>query len=205
MRHNQYATLPVLPSGALALATDTKKLYFSDGVRWIDPSEPPVGAPYTRMPGDPLPSSVWPGTTWTKVSGSGNLAGTFPRFDGQYSGHEACAYNTVYASQNKSHSHGGATGGMSANDPHDHSASSGTDSPDHTHTLASLSYTGGTASVYGGTANQGTIYTSGASARHTHAITVNARSMAHTHSVSADGGTEARPVAVGIEHYRRAA
>lgn len=179
MRHNQYATLPVLPSGALAFPTDNKRLYVSDGTRWVDPSEPPVGAPYTRMPGDPLPSSVWPGTTWTKVSGTGNLAGTFPRFDGQYSGHEACAYNTVYTSQNKSHSHGGATGGMSANDPHTHTGYNGNG---------------------GGTSGPSAAPTGNAM----YGWTVTNTSVAHTHSISADGGTEARPVAVGIEHYRRA-
>lgn len=181
MRHNQYATLPVLPSGALALPTDSGRLYVSNGARWVDPSELPIGAPYTRMPGDPLPSAVWPGTTWTKVSGSGNLAGTFPRFDGQYSGHEASTYNVVQTSQNKAHSHGGATGGMSANNPHTHGA--------NTYSSGSTGY-----AMNGG---GGTWYDASG--------IVKTADIAHTHAVYSDGGTEARPVAVGIEHYRRAA
>lgn len=191
MRHTTYESLPVLPSGALAVPMQAganparaKRLYISDGSRWIDMAEPPIGAPYVRMPGDPLPSTLYPGTTWSKVSGgsgSGVLQGTFPRFDGQYTGHEAATYNVVQTSQNKSHSHGGATGGMSANNPHNHyypRCSTGSNADGFiTGTNTSL-----ISNSYGSSAD-----------------------ISHTHSIAADGGTEARPVCVGIELYRRAA
>jgi hypothetical protein len=186
MRHTTYASLPLLPAGALAFPMDKKRLYISDGARWVDTSEPPIGSPYLRAPGDPLPSSLWPGTTWSKVSGgsgSGALQGTTLRFEGAYTGHDTVTYNAVLTSQNKTHNHGGATGGMSGNNPHAHGFQrwdrngGGNDT-----TWPSV----GSVSRF----NDGTVYST---------------DISHTHSISSDGGNEARPVCVGVEYYRRTA
>lgn len=186
MRHTTYASLPVLPSGTLAYALDTNRMYVSTGSRWVDTSEPPVGAPYLRAPGDPLPSSLWPGTTWSKVSGgsgSGALQGTTLRFEGTYTGHATVTYGSVLTSQNKSHNHGGATGGMSANNPHTHVVKSSIDWG-----------SGSSLSAYNNE-NWGTNLST----------TSTETNIAHTHAISSDGGNEARPVSVGIEYYRRIA
>jgi len=184
MRHTTYASLPVLPVGALAFPTDKNRLYVSTGARWVDTSEPPIGAPYLRAPGDPLPSSLWPGTTWTKVSGgsgSGTMQGTTLRFDGTYTGHDTVTYNSVLTSQNKAHNHGGKTGGMSGNNP-------------HSHTYAA-----------GGYNDAGEPYLPDSCKQYAKSLTTGATDIDHTHSIASDGGIEARPVCVGIEYYRRTA
>ncbi len=165
----------------------------ADRVAGLLPSQlggtPPVGAPYIRMPGDPLPDTLYPGTTWAKVSGSGNLAGTFPRFEGQYSGHENCVYNTVYSSQNKSHGHTVGATDLSGQAYF----GSGGENNIRTHTWSgAFSYAGGPQTADRGTNNSSGIY-----------IGLNF-SGNHAHTLTNEGGTEARPVAVGIQHYRRA-
>lgn len=193
--------LPVLGARSVIVPLDTYDLRISDGARNRYVATPPLGAPYTRMPGDPLPGTLYPGTTWTKYSGgsgSGVMQGTFPRFDGTYTGHEASTYNVVQTSQNKSHGHSIASGQGS----HNHSITD----PGHNHSFNGITYGrvayNGTNQDYG----SGLAGTNGSFSINsaTTGISLGSATLPAM-SASNDGGTEARPVAVGIEHYRRTA
>jgi len=109
------------------------------------------------------------------------MQGTTLRFDGTYTGHDTVTYNSVLTSQNKAHNHGGATGGMSGNNP-------------HSHTYAA-----------GGYNDAGEPYLPDSCKQNAKSLTTDATDINHTHSIASDGGIEARPVCVGIEYYRRTA
>jgi microcystin-dependent protein len=121
---------------------------------------------------------------------------------------------TLALSETPAHSHGGTTGGQSAD--HTHSGTTGTVSADHTHSFTTSSdgahthdvtvqlSAGGVTGVQGtetgsGAANianaavsagthQHTGTTGGISANHTHAFTSGGVSVGHTHTIESEGG-----------------
>lgn len=142
---------------------------------WVRDYCIPIGMVYVQGPADAAPSTLWPGTTWTNVSSE--EAGLFRRFEG---GAALAFGGGTQSSQNRAHNHGGASGGMSANNP-------------HSHTIPAITAYG-TGQICGG---------SGLPANTTH--TSNSTDIAHTHSISSDGGTEARPDNVTVRKWRRTA
>lgn len=101
---------------------------------------------------------------------------------------------STQADQNKSHNHGGATGGQSAD--HTHSGTTYTGSVDHNH---GVPY--GPSTVGSGTGGfvrttslspSGYISSAGISANHNHDFVTNGTSNSHAHTISAEGGTETR-------------
>lgn len=99
-------------------------------------------------------------------------------------------YGSTQADQNKSHNHGGATGGQSADHTHSGTTSWG---GDHTHTVYAA-YMGSRQSIQkdsfvGG--NNTNLNTS-ANGGHSHTITTGGASVGHTHSITSDGGSEVR-------------
>lgn len=99
-------------------------------------------------------------------------------------------YGSTQADQNKSHDHGGATGGQSADHTHSGTTSWG---GDHTHAVYAAhmgsrqsvqadAYVGGDNTVINTSANGG----------HNHTMTTGGASAGHTHSIAADGGSEVR-------------
>ena len=132
----------------------------------------PVGTVYFQGPNDATPSTLWPGTTWSNVSSE--EAGLFRRSEGGL----AVGFGSSQSYANASHSHGGATGGMSAANPHNHGYVKG----------GNISSPGGYARD--SPAADGTNYT-------------NTTDIAHTHSISSDGTTEARPSNITVRKWRR--
>lgn len=178
------ATAPTaLPDGTALGSAHAGRKWFNttlgieeiwNGSAWIAACAPPIGAVYIQGSADTAPSSLYPGTTWSNVSSE--EAGLFRRFEGGDAltfggGTQACA--------NLTHSHGGATGGMSGNNPHIH-----------------VYYTGSSSSG-SGNALQGT-YGS-------YAVNTTATDINHTHSIASDGGSEARPVNITVRKWRRTA
>lgn len=101
---------------------------------------------------------------------------------------------STQADQNKSHDHGGATGGQSAD--HTHSGTTYYESPNHAHGVPyGISTAGGGAGGFVRTTSMsplGYIYSTGVDSYHTHGFVTGGNSANHTHSISSDGGTEAR-------------
>lgn len=99
-------------------------------------------------------------------------------------------YGSTQADQNKSHDHGGATGGQSADHTHSGTTSWG---GDHTHAVYAA-YMGSRQSVqadaYVGGDN--TVINTSANGGHNHTMTTGGASAGHTHSIAADGGSEVR-------------
>jgi len=99
---------------------------------------------------------------------------------------------STQADQNKSHNHGGATGGQSAD--HTHSGTTNAGSADHAHGVPyGISTIGSsTAFVRSASGPSGYINSAGMSANHYHEFFTNGTSTNHTHTISAEGGTETR-------------
>ena len=101
---------------------------------------------------------------------------------------------SLQADQNKSHNHGGATGGQSAD--HVHYGSTNTVSNDHAHGVPYGISTagGGTGGFVRSTSLSplGYISSGGISANHIHGFVTNGTSNSHAHTISAEGGTETR-------------
>lgn len=101
---------------------------------------------------------------------------------------------STQADQNKSHNHGGATGGQSAD--HTHSGTTYYESANHTHWVpygVSTVGSGAGGFVLSTSASPlGYITSNTVSANHTHGFVTGGNSANHTHSISSDGGTEAR-------------
>jgi len=99
---------------------------------------------------------------------------------------------SIQADQNKSHNHGGATGGQSAD--HAHSGTTYTASADHAHGVPyGISTIGSsTAFVRSASGPAGYIYSAGINNTHNHGFVTNGTSTNHTHTISSDGGTEVR-------------
>jgi len=99
-------------------------------------------------------------------------------------------YGSTQADQNKSHDHGGATGGQSANHTH-----SGTTSwaGDHSHSQSAYDgSTNGSAFAHSGVSGGKYTLTTGTAGGHNHTITTGGASAGHVHSIAADGGSEVR-------------
>ena len=99
-------------------------------------------------------------------------------------------YGSTQADQNKSHNHGGATGGQSADHTH-----SGTTSWNGDHAHGQSGYDGSTdGSAFANSGISGGAYwlTSGTAGGHNHIMTTGGASAGHTHGIAADGGSEVR-------------
>lgn len=98
------------------------------------------------------------------------------------------------ADQNKSHNHGGATGGHSAD--HTHSGTTGAVSADHAHGVPyGISTAGGGAGGFVRSTSalpSGYIPSAGIIGNHNHYFVTDGASTNHTHTISSEGGTEAR-------------
>lgn len=100
-------------------------------------------------------------------------------------------YGSTQADQNKSHNHGGATGGQS-ND-HTHSGTTSWDG-DHSHSggeFIGQNFVGGGSGAYV-RLNVNPPNNTGVAGGHNHTITTGGASAGHTHSIGADGGSEVR-------------
>lgn len=96
---------------------------------------------------------------------------------------------SIQADQNKSHNHGGATGGQSAG--HVHSA--GTDSQgSHYHNFTTLGGGAGMSAADSGTVWRWVTGTTDWQGLHTHNVWMGGASADHTHAITSDGGTETR-------------
>lgn len=100
-------------------------------------------------------------------------------------------YGSTQADQNKSHNHGGATGGQSADHTH-----SGTTSwnGDHSHSggeTDTQNFIGGNSGAFVRLNYQAGKNT-GVAGAHNHTITTGGASVGHTHSITSDGGSEVR-------------
>lgn len=138
----------------------------------------PIGFVYFQGPSDMAPSDLWPGTTWSNVSSE--EAGLFRRSEGG----SAATFGSTQTSQNLSHNHGGASGGMSANASHSHTIQAYRSAAGSTYDRADATpYTGTPTTITG----------------------ISTATISHTHSISTDGGTEARPVNVTVRKWRRTA
>jgi len=99
-------------------------------------------------------------------------------------------YGSTQADQNKSHNHGGATGGQSADHTH-----SGTTSwaGDHSHSQGGYDGSAdGSRFAHSGASGVWILLTTAAAGGHDHTMTTGGASVGHTHSVAADGGSEVR-------------
>lgn len=146
---------------------------------WVRDYCIPIGMVYVQGPADAAPSTLWPGTTWTNVSSE--EAGLFRRFEG---GAASAFGGGTQASQNRLHNHGGASGGMSANNPHNHTIRGGNGSWD----MAAVTQALG--------ANAHTV---------TRSDVIGSTNIEHTHSIAGEGGAEARPDNVTVRKWRRTA
>lgn len=101
---------------------------------------------------------------------------------------------SIQADQNKSHNHGGATGGQSAD--HTHGGMTYYGSPDHAHGVpygVSTAGSGAAGFVRSTSASpSGYIFSTGMNTGHTHGFVTDGTSNSHAHPISADGGTETR-------------
>jgi len=101
---------------------------------------------------------------------------------------------STQADQNKSHNHGGATGGQSAD--HTHSGTTYIASHNHAHGVPYGVSTAGSGA--GGFVRStsvspvGYISSDGIDTTHTHGFVTNGTSTNHTHAITSEGGTEAR-------------
>jgi hypothetical protein len=142
---------------------------------WLPEDVPAIGDVYIRLPGMPDPATRYPGTAWDNISS--HWPGDFFRVGGGAA--EAFANQVApQAAQNLLHDHGGATGGMSANNPHTHSQVGGS----------------------GGAGNypRANNYTDAV-------MVINATDINHTHSIPANGGADLHPNNRTIQIYQRAA
>lgn len=135
----------------------------------------PVGSVYTNKTDSTNPATLFGFGTWAAIAGRVvvGIDGTQTEFD--------TAGETGGA---KTHTLTGSESGTSA---HGHTASSGNDSPDHSHNytnLTGIKDTGDDDNRYGAASGGGSVAfgTTGATARHTHTITVNNSSAANASS-----------------------
>lgn len=161
----------------------------------------PIGAVYITA------NNVNPGTfiggTWTQIGQGRTLIGVGTLGADTYTAGATGGASTVTLStaQLPSHSHGGATGGVS-ND-HTHSGTTGGQSVNHTHSgststantnegsIGQVSVGVGGSGTVGGvtpTGHSHTFSTGVESATHTHSFTTGGISASHTHAISAEGG-----------------
>jgi len=97
---------------------------------------------------------------------------------------------SIQADQNKSHNHGGATGGHSADHTHSGTTSWG---GDHSHGQSGYNGTTGGAAFANSSASGGAFWlATGANGGHNHTITTGGASTNHTHGIPHEGGTETR-------------
>ena len=99
-------------------------------------------------------------------------------------------YGSTQADQNKSHNHGGETGGQSADHTH-----SGTTSWAGDHSHGQTGYDGGNdGSSFAHSGVRGSSFTliTSTAGGHNHTITTGGASVGHTHSITSDGGSEVR-------------
>lgn len=101
---------------------------------------------------------------------------------------------SIQADQNKSHNHGGATGGHSAD--HNHSGTTNYNATDHAHGVPyGVSTVGSGAGGFVRSTSASPVgYTNsaGISTGHNHGFVTMGTSNNHTHTISAEGGTETR-------------
>lgn len=99
-------------------------------------------------------------------------------------------YGSTQADQNKSHNHGGATGGQSNDHTH-----SGTTSWNGDHSHSQGAYDGdknGSAFAHSGVSGGVFTLNTGIAGGHSHTINTGGASAGHVHSIAADGGSEVR-------------
>ena len=99
-------------------------------------------------------------------------------------------YGSTQADQNKSHNHGGETGGQSADHTH-----SGTTSWAGDHSHGQTGYDGGNdGSSFAHSGVRGSSFTliTSTAGGHNHTMTTGGASVGHTHSITFDGGSEVR-------------
>ena len=99
-------------------------------------------------------------------------------------------YGSTQADQNKSHNHGGATGGQSSDHIH-----SGTTSWAGDHSHGQTGYDGGNdGSSFAHSGVRGSSFTliTSTAGGHNHTMTTGGASVGHTHSITSDGGSEVR-------------
>ena len=99
-------------------------------------------------------------------------------------------YGSTQADQNKSHNHGGETGGQSADHTH-----SGTTSWAGDHSHGQTGYDGGNdGSSFAHSGVRGSSFTliTSTAGGHNHTMTTGGASVGHTHSITSDGGSEVR-------------
>lgn len=132
----------------------------------------PIGFIYIQFPSQSNPSAIFNGT-WSNVSAT--YAGAFFRAEG---GNASTFEGGAQDSQNLIHNHGGLTGSMNRNNPHNHSY------------VAPLNASG---VDLGG--NVRSISETGASTSST--------DINHEHAIASDGGVEARPYNFSVRLWKR--
>lgn len=183
----QVGSLPALSEGALLLGRDsggTARRAFvfggKDGASWAALDSPPIGTTYVQFPGYSDPGTLYPGTTWSNISSS--FAGAFFRAEG---GNASAFGGGAQAYMHDSHSHGGASGGMSTSNPHHHTVRAGNTSYDLNQVN---NFMGGSSNT--NTAKDGVM---------------NDTNIDHSHFINADGGVETRPLNYTIRIWARTA